>query len=432
MAKLLNQIIIIILILLSLISGYRPISFGQKDLISAYSAITVDGFDFIIVGRALAQGFEGEVVSLRNPAFTLISYLDAITGKIGFIFGATISLSLLLQIYSLIKIMKFFKLNLLLQNLILLSFFLHWIHFINLYILSDLFSLSIMLLGIYFLLTGINENSLTLKEFIGSTLISISALGQFYTLFGFGILLLKILNNNIQRFIRLKILSIVAINILILIMIRLLWNYTVPHKSVPLNFELLKINLNMINFYLNTWTVMFLPIIVSIILIIIPKFKVNFKDRVYNVNKEFIFLFSYVAVIAAITLFYQWAESRFSYLLFIFTFILIIYIVKSNEKIWIDFLYSCTILTIIFSVLWSPINKWQPRVGESVFFRPWIVERYWEAIPFKYYVELRESYCNITNVIEKEKRWEEINNSDILRLVEPVRETALFGIKNCL
>ena len=35
---------------------YRPLSLNQKDLLESYSAITVDGFDFIITGRALMGG----------------------------------------------------------------------------------------------------------------------------------------------------------------------------------------------------------------------------------------------------------------------------------------------------------------------------------------------------------------------------------------
>lgn len=429
MSNLLNRIIITSLIFISLIAGYRPISLGREDLISAYSAITVDGFDFIIVGRALAEGFIGEIISLRNPAYTLISYLDAITGKVGLIFGATISLSLILQIFSLIKIMKFFRLQIVMQNLILLSFFIHWIHFINLYILSDLFSLSIMLLGFYFLVTGLNAINFTRKEFIGILLISVSALGQFYTLLSLGVLILKITNFSINKVIRFKILSIVCFNIFIIVAVRSYWNFLIPHKSVPLNLELIKFNFNMFNFYLNTWFVMFMPLVIPVIIFVMPRIK---KDFLYNLSKESLFFKSNVLVIALITFFYQWAESRFSYLLFIFTFVLVIYTVRNNEKIWKDFLYLCTVLTILFSVFWSPTNKWQPRVGETVFFRPWIVERYWETVPFKYYVELRESYCGISGASEKEKRWEQINNSDILRLVVPVRETALFGIRNCL
>ena len=432
MSKLINRLIITALILISLISGYRPISLGRKDLISAYSAITVDGFDFIIAGRALADGFVGRIVSLRNPAYTFISYLDAITGKVGIIFGITISLSLLIQIYSMIKIMKFFNLQVVLQNLILLSFFFHWIHYINIYILSDLFSLSLMLLGLYFLITGINQNIFTKNESIGIFIISISALGQFYTLLSLGILIIKLTNQNIQKSIRLKILLILALNISIVIGIRLCWNLLVPHKSVPLNIELLKLNFNMLNFYSNTWIVMFLPLLISVIILIISNLNFNFKSYLHNYIKESLFFLVNVVVIAIITFFYQWPESRFSYLLFIFTFILVIYTVKNNEKIWKDFMYLCTILTILFSIFWSPVNKWQPRVGESVFFRPWIVERYWESVPFKYYVEIRDSYCKISDISEKKKRWQQINNIEILQMVEPVRETALFGIRNCL
>ena len=50
-----------------IIATYRPMSINRKDILESYSAVTVDGFDFIITGRALASGIYTDWPVLRNP-----------------------------------------------------------------------------------------------------------------------------------------------------------------------------------------------------------------------------------------------------------------------------------------------------------------------------------------------------------------------------
>ena len=408
---------------------YRPLSLNQKDLLESYSAITVDGFDFIITGRALMGGIISDWPVLRNPLFTSISALDSFFGNFGVAFSITIGISLLLQFISLNKLCNYFKLNEITSASIFLVFFMNNIHFIDVYILSDSISLSLMFFGITLIIVKKSNRS----ELLGSLLIVFSSLGQFYTLFG---LLFLFMPNHIKIrdiFFRLKqknsIITILAI--LISFIVRKIWSLQIGHESVPANFSLLKFNINMFNFYINTWVVIFIPFIISLLYFSF----INPVAIVKSIKQYFFKSGLYISIIVGIFIFfYQWNESRFSYLLFIFVMInIIVFFGKellSNHKN--HLLILTAILTIFFNIIWAPKENWQPRVGESKFLRPWVTERYWERVPFAYYVEIRDKYClskdNSATIEQMNERFE----SDLMVLPSPIRDTARFGIANCL
>lgn len=408
---------------------YRPLSLNQKDLLESYSAITVDGFDFIITGRALMEGIISGWPVLRNPLFTGISALDSLFGNFGVAFSITIGIALLLQFISLNKICNYFKFNEITSASIMVIFFMNNIHFIDVYVLSDSISLSLMLFGITLIVIKKKPSS----ELLGSLLIVFSSLGQFYTLFG---LLFLFIPNHIKIndiFFRLKQKNfiITALAILISIMIRKIWSLQIGHESVPANFSLLKLNINMFNFYLNTWVVIFIPLIISILYFLFINPIMVVKSIKQNIMKSGL----YISFIVGIFIFfYQWNESRFSYLLFILVTInMIIFfgkrmLVKHKNHL----LVLTAILTIFFNIFWSPKDNWQPRVGESKFLRPWVTERYWERVPFAYYVDIRDKHClsneNSATIVQVN----DLLELDLMELPAPVRDTARFGIENCL
>ena len=415
------------------IATYRPLSLDGKDILGSYSAITVDGFDFILTGRAIASGVIVELPVLRNPLFTLISAIDYLIGGIGIAFAFTIGLSLILQYVAISKLIKFYGLSKSISTSILVIFFFNPIHFLDLYILSDSISLSIMMFGIA---TMIMKKSNT-SEILGVFLIIISALGQFYTLFG---LLFLFVNNRIQgmtlinymkQFLKNKNIYLTAILLAFYLLIRKSWTTLIDHKSVPSNFSLLEISFKMFDFYLNTWIVLFIPFIIVILGI---TFNQNQK-LVYFIKTKFFDSGFIISLFLGILLFfYQWKESRFSYLLVIFiiiNLILFFHNLKITRSIEIYVIFIA-ILTLVFSVLWSPKDNWQPRVGETRFFRPWITERYWERVPFSYYVELRDQHCTDRNFSSISGKLPEVSDEFVKEMPTPVRDMSKFGIRNCL
>jgi len=404
-------------------------SINRKDILESYSAVTVDGFDFIITGRALASGIYTGWPVLRNPLFTSISAMDSALGNIGVAFGLAIGLSLTLQFLSLNKMFKHFKLSESVSASLLVIFFMNNIHFIDIYILSDSLSLSLMLFGITLIILKENQK----KELIGSLIIVASSLGQFYTLFGLLFLLtpVKMKLKDVINKIRHRNFIITFFFLIISLVARKFWTTEIDHYSAPDQFGLLNLNLNMFNFYLNAWVSIFAPFIITLIYLISMEFSTIKKFISINFIKSGF----YISFLVSIFLFfYQWKESRFSYLLFTLIIVNVILGIGKNQNVprVRDALLLIALLTIVFNTLWTPKDNWQPRVGESRFLRPWVTERYWERVPFTYYVEIRNKSClNPSGSIENSKAKDSLEE-DLLRLPDPVRVTARFGIENCL
>jgi hypothetical protein len=59
--------VVSLVIVQALMAGYRPMNFQGIDILASYSAITVDGFEFIVTGRAFAMGILENYPILRNP-----------------------------------------------------------------------------------------------------------------------------------------------------------------------------------------------------------------------------------------------------------------------------------------------------------------------------------------------------------------------------
>jgi hypothetical protein len=425
--------VVFLIIAQGLIAGYRPMNFQGNDILESYSAITVDGFEFIITGRAFAMGILENYPILRNPPYVLLAALDSVLGKSGFVFGCVVFSSIMVQLYSITGFMKLLKLNYYLRGAILVVFFFNFINFINLYILSDLLVISIMMLGIRLVFTDLISYKNGFKTYSGVFLIFLSSLGQFYALLSLIILLPFFVSKVFKT--RTIYLSLYSASLFMLTFIaKYFWNRFITHKKVPVQWENIDFTINMFNFYINTWFYIFIPILVAVLVHLKNVFnKVNYFITPNSKILTQIFALL-IVVTASVIFFYQFYESRYTYVLFVFVmyFLIIFVSLFQKEDFLVSFMNVIASLTLIFGVLWSPSNKWEPRIGESTFLRPWLVERYWERIPFSQYVELREKYCVGLDRGKSDEETIVIDSKDLLTLVEPVRDMAEFGLKNCL
>jgi hypothetical protein len=187
----------------------------------------------------------------------------------------------------------------------------------------------------------------------------------------------------------------------------------------------------MFNFYVNTWVVIFIPFIISILYFLF----INPIAIVKSIKQNFINSGLYISIIVGFFIFfYQWSESRFSYLLFILVTLNVIIALGKGafSKHKNHLLILTAVLTIFFNIFWSPKDNWQPRVGESKFLRPWATERYWERVPFAYYVEIRDKHCLSNEALATTVQVNDLLELDLMELPGPIRDTARFGIENCL
>ena len=408
-------------------------NFHGIDILASYSAITIDGFEFIITGRAFAMGILENYPILRNPPYVLLAALDSVLGKSGFGFGSVVFISIMIQLYSIMGLMKILKLSYHLRSTILVVFFFNFINFINLYILSDLMVISILMLGITQIFANLIGSKIGFKTYSGVTLIFLSSIGQFYALLSLIILLPFYVSKVFKK--RIIYLSLYSASLFICtLIVKYFWNRLISHKKVPVQWENLDFTFNMFNYYINTWLYVFTPLLVAVV----AHFKNVFNkgNYIFTPNSKILTqVFALlIAVTASVIFLYQFYESRYTYVLFIFVIYFLIILVSQLQKkdFIVSFMNVTASLTLIFGVLWSPSNKWEPRIGESTFLRPWLVERYWERIPFSQYVELREKYCVGLDRSKSDIETIVIDSKDLLTLVEPVRAMAEFGLKNCL
>ena len=425
--------VVFLVVAQGLIAGYRPMNFQGIDILASYSGITIDGFEFIITGRAFAMGILENYPILRNPPYVLLAALDSVLGKSGFVFGSVVFISIMIQLYSIMGLMNLFKLSYYLRSAILIVFFFNFINFINLYILSDLMVISILMFGITLIFADLIGYKVGLKTYSGVTLIFLSSIGQFYALLSLIILLPFYVSKVSKR--RIIYLSLYSASLFIFtLIVKYLWNRFISHKKVPVQWENLDFTFNMFNFYINTWFYIFMPILVAVIVYL--KNVLNKGNYIFTPNSKILTqVFALLIVATASVIFlYQFYESRYTYVLFVFViyFLIILVSLLQKEDFIVSFMNVTASLTLIFGVLWSPSNKWEPRIGESTFLRPWLVERYWERVPFSQYVELREKYCVGLDRSKSDEETIVIDSKDLLTLVEPVRDMAEFGLKNCL
>lgn len=425
--------VVFLVVAQGLIAGYRPMNFQGIDILASYSGITIDGFEFIITGRAFAMGILENYPILRNPPYVLLAALDSVLGKSGFVFGCVVFISIMIQLYSIMGLMNLFKLSFYLRSAILVVFFFNFINFINLYILSDLMVISILMFGMTLIFADLIGYKVGLKTYLGVTLIFLGSLGQFYALLSL-IILLPFYVSKVSKT-RIIYLSLYSVSLFIFtFIVKYFWNRFISHKKVPVQWENLDLTFNMFNFYINTWFYIFMPILVAVIVHL--KNVLNKGIYIFTPNSKILTqVFALLIVVTASFIFlYQFYESRYTYVLFVFViyFLIILVSLLQKEDFIVSFMNVTAFLTLIFGVLWSPSNKWEPRIGESTFLRPWLVERYWERVPFSQYVELREKYCVGLDRGKNDEETTVIDSKDLLTLVEPVRETAEFGLKNCL
>jgi hypothetical protein len=67
--------------------------------------------------------------------------------------------------------------------------------------------------------------------------------------------------------------------------VRKFWTSEIGHNSSPDQFGLLKLNLNMFNFYFNAWAVIFVPFIIVLIYLVLMEFsQQSIVDEVFKKN----------------------------------------------------------------------------------------------------------------------------------------------------
>lgn len=359
-----NNMIIIILSVLSLAYFFKLLILSNGYMINQYPFISPDGFDWITEGLYLSEAIKGNVFDgvlpvARPPFFVFITAIDAFFGQTGIVIWLVNSIAFFVTGYIGLLLIGYKNRTNWFNAIFIIALLLAPINYVRIWMLSDGITVALSLLTVYYLQKYQNYNFKQIT--VGALLIAISGSSQIYglmiPLIYLGIFFLFAVKNKQFSIIK-QILFITTLALIFYAIVNYAWFQFIPHDMTPKNFVLLQLSLDMFWFYFHTWGFYFFPFIPLFLLI-----RLLTKEEYV---RDILLLSLWVGVIIFMTLcfVYQWQESRFT---FMFWSILVIAIFRSSiylkqqQEIFRIQIYTIVSFLIIFqSFLISIPNEWRP------------------------------------------------------------------------
>ena len=171
----------------------------------------------------------------------------------------------------------------------------------------------------------------------------------------------------------------VCFNLLLWFFLQKCWETVIPHIVRPTNFELLHLGIGMAAFYFNVWSFVFLPLTPVVLAMFI-----QISQAGLDLKGIWIKICVIVMFFMSITFFYQWSDSRFTFIYIPLIFMMLLALIQSNKK---SKLSSVTL--VISAVLYgitgffvAPSSYWGPKIStlEIAPHKTWLVQA-WLAVP---------------------------------------------------
>lgn len=355
----------IFVILFSILFANKFIFLTNCDLLNYYPYISPDGFDWYLEGKQLFYPFyksPAVLPVLRPPIFVFMTGLDGLV-VCNLVLAILTAVNIVLFYIFCVKILRFYIKNIKITTncFIAICATIAPINFIRVYILSDTLAVSFFLASIYFSLSFIkNGNKINLGLFFAL----LGGLTQTYALIPF----LIILSYYFFKKLDLKLIKYLLFLLLIFLIITYYWRLILPHINTPDNFNLISINNNNFNFYLNNFLFFLSPLILLIIF-----------HGINNFSIRLLFLDGLGLVLIVMTLllyFYQWQESRFVF--YIWPMVVIYCARFLNDSTFSSFYLVC----YCFLMILYPLNYWNVKLFETGigFSNVWVF-KYFTSMP---------------------------------------------------
>jgi hypothetical protein len=373
---------------------------NSKSLLLNWPYISPDGFDAILEGRLI--GTEDLVLPiLRNPGFVFISKLDALFGGFGTLFWVANTVGLTLQYMAIKKYSTKYSLTSKTQLLILATYFISYIHFFSLFILSDTIAIGILSYALSQLTT---IEKFTNEKYLKSlVLIIVGSVFQPYCLIALIPMVITMSRTSLIR----GFLQGLCFPLTIYLTSVVTYENVVPHIATPANFSLLDLSLNMSSFYFNTWAITFGPVLLFVFSILSLNRRKHFSSFLKHVflNRDLIPGYFILMLI----FFYQWPESRFTYIAY--AIIAPILLVRSVDKISqlqqafkVSTLHSFIFfVALISTLLLYPKDSWKPKLSDISPGKVWIAQALSQIIdgdqssPYRDILGSVEKYCSTSD-----------------------------------
>jgi hypothetical protein len=369
-----------LIIIFAFLFSYKFIRLANGNILNCYPLISPDGFDWYTEGAYLISRIRDvdlpSLNVLRPPGFVCITALDYLAGENGVVIGAFLFIVLIgnyLIIRSIISNINPASNGFSVNLILFVSFTFFPINYISPWLLADLYAMFFSLLSVLLLLEFLESDSLA-KLCLSSGIALIGSLFQTWAFIPFLVVCFCLSSYHLlkRRKNSLKCLFAVFISGTIHVVLIGCWRSFMPHTTTPSNFELLKLDFAMLDFYINVWIFILGPFLAYI-------FYSAFTQG--RNNKLCIKSFSILGITLAfilLCLMYQWRESRFTYYFFPWFVVLFFSCFKLTNIMEKTFLIGIVLLVCIL----VPANYWQPQISSAKisFNHAWFSD-YFKAAP---------------------------------------------------
>lgn len=359
----------ILLLLFSFIYSYQIIRLSNGFMINQYPFISPDGFDWLTEGVWLSKKIGGHTLSnivlpiARPPSFVVVTALDAFWGQNGVVVAIVLGISMFGVGYLTIKSLGI-RPNSFLAVFVLIALLLTPVNFVRNWILSDSLAVFISFLALFYVYKIYEKKQTPINTSLLVLIIAVAGNVQTYALIpvlvGISVLIIRALaSGNKKDF--LKGLSVLILSLMLYFVFSYAWYRFIPHHNTPSTFSLLELTLAMLPFYINVWGYYFLPFLPLILgLFMVDKKKILKDDFLLS-------LWLSVFAFMLLAFFYQWKESRFTFIfwpLFVTAIFKTFLTIKNEFDVVKKVLLFISAFMIVFQSFFMVANEWRPDLRE--------------------------------------------------------------------
>jgi hypothetical protein len=342
---------------------------SRGDILNFYPFVSPDGFDWYTEGVYLINinhiDSSFKLPILRPPFFVFVTAIDFSVGNV-IVLPLVYALSMLITYFGIMYILDGIDADFrsvdyfAIPVAILTTVF--PINFFKSYLLSDSLAVSLVLLSIYFLQKFYKKTE-NLSVVLSIVFAASASLTQTYAIipyFIFSSTLACFLYGRNKNKSKIILYSIFTVCFMYLLG-TFFWRLLLEHDDTPKNFGLLKFDLSMMIFYLNTWLYYFFVFVMAVIYSILRGCTLSFNDP-FKVAA-----LATTIVMAVLCFLYQWPDARFTYYFWPW-FIIAFFAFFANFYS----LKACLILSILFlfNSFIALESSWQPNLKSvSIDFR---------------------------------------------------------------
>lgn len=364
-------------------------------------AVTSDGLDWIVQGYALYEQVDQVWPQLRNIGFVLVSAIGAASGAPSVVIGLSLSIGLIFQLFFVYRISRLVTDGYYSKLLVIATFSSLPFHFFSNYVLADTIAIGLMMASVYFGL----KNHLEANHRHWAAAVTFALLATLFQNYGWGPILVIFSLGLFRRFRRYtKTLTqtlILITGIALQQLITYNWVHFIEHKAQPTQFGLLSVSFDMFDFYLGIYSSIYTPpiigFLISFALFSLFGNKLPRRDAGYWV----IFLLGAIGVsFTLLVFFYQWRESRFSYIgstFLVLAITLVLVKLADNCKEPVYGLFLLPFIGIVFAgwFLLTPSNEWRPTLQELDYGSHWSIRQtYSNTTPTTWIFEATNDFCS--------------------------------------